>query len=277
MTRGEGPRMGQIVKLLGKVQVNIPFPMLLQNLEMVLGAGLQPEIYFNSHVLDHLQPEDVRRASRKLAERNIPVTFHAPFMDLNPGAVDEKIREVTRYRFNQVLDLAPFFHPRMIVFHPGYDRFRYDDNVDLWLENSLLTWKPIIDRLEEVAKDGTGSVKVAVENVFEEHPSILKRLLAAVHSPYLGYCLDAGHSQLFSGEQIGEWIEVLAPWLLEIHLHDNHGKADEHLPVGQGKIDFAGIFALLKKKNLDPIYTIEPHQQEHLEPTLKGLEKYLVE
>jgi sugar phosphate isomerase/epimerase len=272
MTRMNALRMEQSLPLLKKVQVNIPFPMLLKNLEMVLEVGFQPEIYFHSQVLDHLQREDVRKVSQKLVERNTSVTFHAPFMDLNPGAVDEKIREITSYRFNQVLDLVPFFHPRIIVFHPGYDRFRYDDNVDLWLENSLRTWKPLLERVQNAANC---SVRMAVENVFEEHPSILQRLFSAIDSPLMGYCLDAGHGQLFSGVEMGEWVEVLGHWLLEMHLHDNHGKADEHLPVGQGKIDFAGIFARLKSNHLNPVYTVEPHRQEHLEPTLKGLEKYL--
>jgi len=31
----------------------------------------------------------------------------------------------------------------------------------------------------------------------------------------------------------------------------------------------------LRGKNLEPIYTLEPHLQEHLEPSLKALEKFL--
>jgi sugar phosphate isomerase/epimerase len=45
--------------------------------------------------------------------------------------------------------------------------------------------------------------------------------------------------------------------------------------MGLGKIDFDGIFSCLRAKNLQPIYTIEPHLEEHLEPSLKALEKYL--
>jgi sugar phosphate isomerase/epimerase len=255
--------------LLRKVQVNLPFPLLLEQLEAVLASGLQPEVYFSGFVLDRLRSKDTERASRALREKDLSVTFHAPFMDLNPGAADERVREITAFRFGQVLDLVPLFHPRTIVLHPGYDRWRYDDDVDLWLEKSLLTWKSLVERAESV------SVRMALENVFEERPEVLRRLLEEINSPFLGYCLDAGHGNLFSQVPLEEWVEVLGSRLMEIHLHDNHGEADDHLPLGQGNIDFPSLFSLLKKKKVQPIYTIEPHEIAHLQPSLKALEKYL--
>ena len=256
-------------EILQKIQVNLPFPMLIKNLEAIVEMGLQPELYFDSHTLDHLSPQEVERTSRAISEKNIPVTFHGPFMDLNPGAVDEKVRELTLFRFNQVMDLVPLFHPRAIVFHPGYDRWRYDGDVDLWLKNSLVTWKPLVKKAEALP------VRIALENVFDENPNPLRRLLDAVDSPLVGYCMDAGHGHLFSEVPLVEWIEVLGTRLLEIHLHDNHRQADEHLPLGRGNIDFPSIFSRINEKKLHPIYTIEPHDIEHLVPSLKALQKYL--
>ncbi len=190
-------------------------------------------------------------------------------MDLNPGAVDNQIRQVTLWRFHQVMDLVPLFSPRTIIFHPGYDRFRYDDDVDLWLEKSLLTWQPLVKMAERL------SVRLAVENVFEENPSILHRLLQTINSPFLGYCFDTGHGHIFSQVDLGQWVEILAPYLLEIHLHDNHRQADEHLPLGQGLIDFASLFSLLRTHHLQPILTIEPHVKEHLLPNLQALKRFI--
>ncbi len=255
--------------LFAQAQVNVPFSMLLENLEGIVQSGLQPEIYFNSRTLDSLRRKDLKRAAREIERARIPVTFHAPFMDLSPGGVDEKIREVTRLRFRQVLELVPYFQPGVIVFHPGYDQWRFDHDVDFWLKNSLRIWEPLVKRAEDL------SVKMALENIFEENPSILARLLEAIPSPFLGYCLDAGHGHLFSKVPIVEWIQVLGSRLLEIHLHDNHGKADEHLPLGWGSIDFPAIFSALKEKNIRPIYTIEPHRLKYLQPSLEALAKYL--
>jgi sugar phosphate isomerase/epimerase len=255
--------------ILKKIQVNMPFPLLLETLGEVLEMGLQPEIYFSGWTLDRLSTRDVEKVSGELRSRGVPVTFHAPFMDLNPGAVDEKVREVSALRLTQVLDLVPYFQPRAIVCHPGYDRWRYDNDVDLWLKNSLSFWQPLVERA------GSLSARLALENVFEHEPASLQRLLDAVDSPHLGYCLDAGHGNLFSEVPLKDWIDVLGSRLFETHLHDNTGKADDHLPLGQGEIDFPGIFALLRARNLRPIYTIEPHTREHLAASLKALEAYL--
>jgi sugar phosphate isomerase/epimerase len=154
--------------------------MLVENLDAVLGVGLQPEIYFNGFTLDRLSPAEVERTSEALHGKGVPVTFHAPFMDLNPGAVDERVREITAFRFEQVLKLVPHFQPRSIVFHPGYDRWRYDDDVDLWRENSLLTWKPLLKKAE------TLGVKMALENVFDHNPEPLRKILEEINSPFLG-------------------------------------------------------------------------------------------
>lgn len=259
-----------ICVLLPKVQINVPFPLLVKNLEKILDFGLQPEIYFSGATLDHLSWAEVRKTSRELCRKNLSVTFHAPFMDLNPGAVDEKIRELSRHRFEQVLALVPHFRPRAVVFHPGYDRWRYDDDVDLWLEKSLLTWKPLAERAE------TLSVKLAIENVFEDQPSSLQKLFSALGTPWVGYCLDAGHGNLFSKGGVTPWLDALGSYLMEIHLHDNNRLADEHLPLGEGNIDFAAIFAYLRKNHLTPILTLEPHLAEHLEPSLKALQKYIM-
>jgi sugar phosphate isomerase/epimerase len=255
---------------LKKVQVNVPFPLLVKNLEKILDFGLQPEIYFTGLTLDHLSGNEVKNASRKICEKDLAVTFHGPFLDLNPGAVDEKVREITCHRFEQVLALVPHFRAKAIVFHPGYDRWRYDGNVELWLEKSLLTWKPLTERAEAL------SVKIALENVFDDTPSPLQRLLSALHSPWIGYCLDAGHGNLFSTGPITEWLDALGSYLVEMHLHDNRRHADEHLPLGEGNIDFPGIFAYLREKDLNPIFTLEPHLAEHLEPSLRALSKYLL-
>ncbi len=259
----------QTLALLKKVQVNLPFPLLVKNLETVLTFGLQPEIFFSGLTLDQLSWAEVKRTSQQLQARNVPVTFHAPFLDLNPGAVDEKVREVTRYRFEQTLALVPYFRPKAIVFHPGYDRWRYDNNVELWLEKSLLTWKPLVERAEAL------SVRLAIENVFEDTPSTLENLLSALRSPWVGYCLDAGHGNLFSRAPVTRWVEALGPYLVEMHLHDNNRQADEHLPLGEGDIDFGHLFAYLRENRLNPILTLEPHLAEQLEPSLKAIENYL--
>ena len=40
-------------------------------------------------------------------------------------------------------------------------------------------------------------------------------------------------------------------------MHDNHGKWDEHLPLGRGRIDFREVVRFLKEVNYDRTVTFE--------------------
>ena len=59
--------------------------------------------------------------AKLLADAGLKITFHAPFMDLRPGAMDDKIRRTSIDRIKQVFDLAPYFHPLKIVCHASFD------------------------------------------------------------------------------------------------------------------------------------------------------------
>ncbi len=61
---------------------------------------------------------------------------------------------------------------------------------------------------------------------------------------------------------IGEWVEGMHPYIFELHLHDNCGVNDDHFPIGDGKVDFDGLFKKLGELAIDPVYTLEAHSKE---------------
>ena len=71
------------------------------------------------------------------------------------------------------------------------------------------------------------------------------------------------------------WVQTLAEFLMELHVHDNCGSHDDHLPVGQGNIDFRSLFTLLQARSIQPLITLEPHREEHLAESLAGLVKVM--
>lgn len=245
---------------------HVPYDKIDEHLPFILEHRLNLEIYFGAHVLDALAPGGLERVSGMLTH-NPSLTFHAPFMDLSPGAVDAKVRAVTMERFHQVLDAAEALKPRAIVFHSGYEKWKYALRVDLWLEKSLETWVPLLERARRVG------AMIAIENIFEDEPSNLKLLMQEMNARDFGICFDAGHANLFSSLPLGAWIDALGDHLIELHLHDNDGSADQHLPLGEGAIDFSTLFSLLKGKPC--IHTIEAHTPERLLKSISRLEEYL--
>lgn len=243
------------------VHAHVPFDRIEEHLPLILERRLNLEIYFNGAALDALTPARLRETLR-LLEHRPSLTFHAPFMDLSPGAVDAKVRAATVERFNQVLDAAAVLEPRCIVFHSGYEKWKYAFDVELWIEKSLMTWRPLLDRAR------TLGAQIAIENIFEDEPSNLRLLMERMASPGFGICFDAGHANLFSPLPLAAWLDALGDYIIELHLHDNDRSRDQHLPPGDGTVDFPALFSRLRGR--DCIYTIEAHTAERL---LTGMER----
>jgi sugar phosphate isomerase/epimerase len=251
------------------VHINVPYSMLLHRIDFAIQNQIHPEIYFSGEDLDACREEDLQRLSKVLRENHLEISIHGPFMDLSPGGADRRIKEVTIDRFLRTIELSQFFRPKVIVFHPGYERWKFDGEVKGWLESSLQTWRPLVQEAEKMG------LTLAIENVFEETSETIKNLLEEIHSPYFRFCFDTGHHHIFSKTPLPLWMDALGGFLSEVHLHDNHKEIDEHLPVGEGGFDFKQFFALLTQFSLNPLYTIEPHEEAHLWRGLEAVKKYI--
>lgn len=244
------------------LHIHVPYSKIYDYIDIIQKEKFNLEIYFDSQSLDCIIQKDITELKRVLSYEP-SLSFHAPFMDLSPGAVDSKVREVTIERFNQVFDIAEILKPKSIVFHSGYEKWKYAFKVDVWLQASLKTWERILPRAERL------NIKIAIENIFEEDPENLKMLVEKLYCPYFGICLDTGHFNLFSKKSIEEWLNSLDKYIIELHLHDNNKQFDEHLCIGCGSFDFEKFFGLFKNKNC--IYTIEAHSPEDVFKSIKKL------
>lgn len=252
--------------VLTHVHVSVPFFMLRdQYLPLILSNQIQPEIGLDSLVLDAFPLEDFKRVARELSQAALSCSFHGPFLDLSLGAIDSRIRQVSLERIQQVFELISIFHPRWIVCHAAYDERHYGDNQAQWQKNIISSLSRLLPEVEKT------KTPLMVENVFESDTEHLAALFRAVASPWLRFCLDVGHHRLYSQTSIRDWIDNLGQVLGMLHLHDNHGRLDDHLALGQGSIDFQGFFALLKERGLQPFITLEPHQEDWVRQSLEFL------
>ena len=246
--------------------IHVPYSKLKDYLSFIRQERLDLEIYFGSRGFDDLTISDIEDLKR-LLDYGPDITVHSPFMDLSPGAVDPKVRDITIKRFSDLLTLTEILKPRAAVFHSGYYRWKYDNRVDIWLEGSLITWRSLSKRAEDMG------VKIVIENIFEDEPSNLKLLMEEIDSDNFGICFDTGHFNIFSKISLMEWLSVIKPYIIELHLHDNDKTADSHLAIGDGNFDFDTLFTELRGR--DYIYTIEAHTIEDAKKSMERLESYL--
>jgi len=79
-------------------------------------------------------------------------------------------------------------------------------------------------------------------------------ILAA--DPRLGFHLDVGHAHV-GRLKLGDVLEQLGPRLLHVHLSDNRGQSDDHLPLGTGTINWSQVLRRLKQSGYDDTFTLE--------------------
>ena len=87
-----------------------------------------------------------------------------------------------------------------------------------------------------------------------DSPENIETILDAV--PGLICHIDTGHSNL-CGRRPEEVLEYFGNRVQHIHVSDNNGLSDLHLPPGTGNIDWDAVFAVLKKIGYDRTLTVE--------------------
>jgi len=255
--------------MLDNIHVHLPWRHFDKYLPFILEHRLNPEIALRGPDLDAADQVAFLDAGRILSREGLSVTLHAPFADLNPGALEPLVFDATLRRYRQALEVSNDLGARLVVFHPGYDRWKYGGNDHLWHDQNLLFWPSLLPLAEKY------DCRMALENIYEEIPDTLVRLLDEIDSPWLGHCFDVGHSHVFGKVTITSWFKSLGHKMIHAHLHDNHGKADEHLPVGEGTIDFSTLFRLFAALPNPLTLTLEAHDPESVLKSIAGMSPFL--
>lgn len=85
----------------------------------------------------------------------------------------------------------------------------------------------------------------------------LRLLLQEISSKNFLPLIDTGHV-VVNGESIVDYIKRFKDQIMHIHIDDNNGKADDHLPPGLGTINFDPLFHILYKMKYTGYLSIEP-------------------
>lgn len=177
------------------------------------------------------------------------LVFHAPFNELFPAAIDPLAVELAYKRFEQAYKLAEKYGINCMVVHTGYVPFIYFKS--WFLQRSVEFWqKFMIDKPK--------NFHIMIENVLEDEPYTLAKLIENIGDSRVRACFDVGHAGCVSKLDLLEWVETLGPWLGHVHLHNNDMAHDCHWQLGHGDIDMNKILEELKvKAPVNLTYTVE--------------------
>lgn len=203
-----------------------------------------------AYYIDNDREEHIANCRRMMDESgSSSFWFHAPFAELAACAIDPRARELAMTRYLQSQEIADGLGINRLVIHGGYIPYVYYS--ETYVDQSIAFWKEFLEKTPE-------ELVVALENVMEPSPEMLVKIASGVNSPRLGLCLDIGHANcIISKTPPEEWIEPMAEHLMHVHIHDNLGENDLHLPLGQGSIPIERILDRIIETCPKASFTIE--------------------
>ncbi len=108
---------------------------------------------------------------------------------------------------------------------------------------------------------------VGVDASFEPEPGMLIETVAEwdeeLRFPELRLALDVGHCLVTQDVDPADAIRTQAPRLGTVHLEDMRRGVHEHLPLGEGDMDIAGVLAALRDVGYGRLVSLELSRDSH--------------
>lgn len=196
------------------------------------------EIFSEADHIVYRDPEGIRRM---FEESGLVCQVHSPICDWNIAALSDRLREASLRETMANIDAAEEIGAKVVTVHPGLSSM----SVAGTEERAFLRARESLRELDRYVEGR--DVRLGIENM-PEVPFFLGRtasqLAELIDGTDLGVTFDIGHANTTG--QIDAMIDTFADRLVNIHIHDNHGRRDEHLTIGDGEIDFGHVVSRLR-------------------------------
>lgn len=249
------------------------------------------EIFCTRSHFEYSMKAEIRAIASALeAHRLQLVSLHAPtsrdLSAMRESGAPLSICEVERVRrieamdeLKRVIDVADDLPYARLILHMGGSRETADPRKRDAAFSSL-------EHLVLHARHA--GVTICVENTLSEmgSPDYLRTFVEETRLTGLRFNFDIGHAYLAEFPEEERLEKSFAPMkdlVSSVHLHDNHGEKDEHLPPYDGTIRWPGAIKLLKSASQDLPLVLElkektgpeaPTLNEQLVAARKALDKF---
>ena len=167
------------------------------------------------------------------------LVFHAPYNELLPHAIEPQVSKVAWDRYHQAYLLCEKYCCTKMVVHPNYIPTLYYES--WFVPKQVEFWKKFLS-------GHPGKCIICLENVMEDHPSLILDIAKGVDDPRLRICLDVGHANLHPVKPM-EWINECGKYISHMHIHNNNGPVTEgnaslgdlHRALGDGMMDMKAL------------------------------------
>jgi sugar phosphate isomerase/epimerase len=262
-------------------------------LGLIAGAGFQGlEIFCARSHFEYAMKPEVRAMTAALEQHHLQlVSLHAPtsrdISAMREGGTPISICEIERVRrieamdeLKRVIDVADDLPYSRLILHMGGPRETADprkrDAAFSSLEHLILHARH-------------SGVTIGVENTLSEmgDPHYLRAFVDETRLTGIRFNFDIGHAHLAElpeAERIEKSFAPLRDLVSSVHLHDNHGEKDEHLPPYDGSIDWPTAIKTLQfaaQASLPMVLELKektgpeaPSAAEQLDAVRKSMDRY---
>jgi sugar phosphate isomerase/epimerase len=186
---------------------------------------------------------------------NMGVVCHLPTF-VSTADLTDNIRATSLKEILDSLEVAAQINTLKVVLHPSFIGGMGVFVRDQARQYALDSLETIVDRADRL------SLVLCLENMFprtnslvnpEDFVDIFNRF------PSLKMTLDTGHAHIEGrrGKKVLDFIDQFGDRIFHIHVSDNLGKEDSHLPIGVGTVDFPEIVRAIKKIGYNETVTFE--------------------
>jgi len=192
----------------------------------------------------NLRLHDIKDRLKAFMETSdLRFSVHAPISDINIASINPAILATARKELSETIAMAGDLGITPVTVHIGYISPLTILNKDKARRIAHESIK-LLDK--EAVEHG---VPIAAENMPRSKWSIFTdpdEILKVLEGTGFKMCFDTGHAHI-SGNI--EDFMVHDDKFINVHIHDNHGKWDEHLVLGKGTCDLEDIV-----KRIEPSY-----------------------
>ncbi len=205
--------------------------------------------------------------SEILESYSLKYSIHAPFMDVNIASPQDQSRLNSIAQIKSSIDLANEINAEAVVVHPGLISFlanKYFKKEVYEFANQSI--KEIGDYAKNLGVMATIENMPNFESMIYQNIVDLNQLLVENE---MHMTLDIGHANHVGYAPD----EMIFDSIKHIHVHDNLGDDDSHLPLGEGSIDLKYIINTLESKNYDGIYILEVNDYDSIKKSYEYMKK----
>jgi sugar phosphate isomerase/epimerase len=221
------------------------------------------EVFATRTHFDYHNPANVADLQQWLAEAGLELhAIHAPITEsldagrrgppLTLASADPETRALAIAETERALHIARRIPAAALVAHLGIPRMRQPAPGD----NTRDGARRSIDELHRLASPlGVRLALEVIPNELSRPGSLVHFIENDLEASDVGVCLDFGHAHI-DGDLL-DAIETVSGHLITTHLHDNHGRHDDHLVPFEGTIDWPAALTAIQKVGYDGTLVFE--------------------